>query len=573
MSSKIRVAAAVPQLFLCNVPKNVDAHLALLEQAYAEGVRLAVFPALSLTGATCGDLFFQPTLLEGAQAGLERLAREIPEGVAAVVGAPVREGGALRNVAVLVRRGSVQVVAHGPADRWFTAGQAAGTFALEGASWAVAIGDAPVPAADAVLRLEAVPEVAGGWALRRAALLRESDGRPVLCAGAGSGESTADGVYAGRALIASQGRLLEETPAYAQEGVLLAADVLPGVPAPQPAQIDPAPAYDPRQPFLPEDPDLCADHCRQIFEMQGHALARRLQITGGRVVVGISGGLDSTLALLAACRAMDILRLPRTNILGVTMPCFGTTDWPYQSALDLMTTLGVSQKEVRIHESVRLHFRDIGHDESVHDVTYENAQARERTQVLMDLSNQFGGIVLGTGGMSEIALGWCTYNGDHMSMYGVNSGVPKTVVRRVVGVVSDLPDFAASHDVLHRILDTPISPELLPPDEKGNIAQQTEDLVGPYVLHDFFLYHILQGRLAPKEVYGLCCEVFGGEYDRETIRKWLRNFYRRFFTQQFKRNCAPDGVAVLPIGLSPRGGWCMPSDGQAALWLTACDEV
>ena len=329
----------------------------------------------------------------------------------------------------------------------------------------------------------------------------------------------------------------------------------------------------PKHPFIPADKALRQERCEQIFSLQAHALARRLAITGGKVVLGISGGLDSTLALLAACKAADLMGLPRTNILGVTMPCFGTTDWTYQSALALMRQLGVEQREIPIHEAVRLHFRDIGHAESDHSVTYENAQARERTQVLMDVANDFGGIVLGTGDLSEIALGWCTYNADHMSMYGVNSGVPKTLVRWVIQTAGELPEFAAARETLQRILDTPISPELLPPDEQGNIAQQTEDLVGPYALHDFFLYYAIRFGYRPKKIYELCCAAFAEDFDQATILKWLKNFYRRFFTQQFKRNCMPDGVKIGSIALSPRGDWRMPSDAQASAWLRECEAL
>ena len=328
-----------------------------------------------------------------------------------------------------------------------------------------------------------------------------------------------------------------------------------------------------KHPFIPADKASRQTRCAQIFDMQATALARRLRITGGKLTVGISGGLDSTLALLAACRAMDMMGLPRTNITGVTMPCFGTTDHTYQNALTLMTTLGVTQREIPIHEAVRLHFRDIGHNEQDHSVTYENAQARERTQVLMDVANQTGGIVLGTGDLSEIALGWCTYNADHMSMYGVNSGVPKTLVRWVIQTATENPAFAASKDVLQSILDTPISPELLPPDEQGNIAQQTEDLVGPYALHDFFLYQLLRFGFTPGKIYRLACIAFEGRYDEETIKKWLHTFYRRFFAQQFKRSCLPDGPKVGSIAVSPRGDLRMPSDACARAWLAEVEQL
>ena len=339
------------------------------------------------------------------------------------------------------------------------------------------------------------------------------------------------------------------------------------------AESEPVELHVAKHPFIPVDKASRQTRCAQIFDMQATALARRLRITGGKLTVGISGGLDSTLALLAACRAMDMMGLPRTNITGVTMPCFGTTDHTYQNALTLMTTLGVTQREIPIHEAVRLHFRDIGHNEQDHSVTYENAQARERTQVLMDVANQTGGIVLGTGDLSEIALGWCTYNADHMSMYGVNSGVPKTLVRWVIQTATENPAFAASKDVLQSILDTPISPELLPPDEQGNIAQQTEDLVGPYALHDFFLYYAVRFGMRPRKIYELAKLAFADDFDDATILKWLKNFYRRFFTQQFKRNCIPDGVKIGSIALSPRGDWRMPSDAESALWLKECEEL
>jgi len=268
-----------------------------------------------------------------------------------------------------------------------------------------------------------------------------------------------------------------------------------------------------------------------------------------------------------------MMGLPRQNILAVTLPCFGTTDRTHDNAWELMRALGVTAKEVNIREAVRIHLRDIGHDEADHSVTYENAQARERTQVLMDLANDFGGIVLGTGDLSEIALGWCTYNADHMSMYGVNCGIPKTLVRWIIQTTADMEIFADAREVLLDILDTPISPELLPPDEKGNILQQTEDLVGPYELHDFFLYYAIRYGFRPKKIYELCRIAFDGVYEDEVIKKWIKNFYRRFFNQQFKRSCMPDGVKIGSIALSPRGDWRMPSDAESASWLRECEEL
>ena len=438
----------------------------------------------------------------------------------------------------------------------------------------------------------------------RQELVRQQSAR-CLCAyvyvSAGNGESTSDLVFSGHSIMACSGSIVKESEGYLQDNYLLTADIdidrldadrleqtsfgdaaaLYGestetVPLPLPMLLPdsiPTTLRVPKHPFIPSNRDSRDLRCSQIFDMQAAALARRLQVTGGKLVVGISGGLDSTLALLAACRSMDMLELPRTNILGITMPCFGTSDRTYNNALLLMEHLGVAQREIPIHAAVRQHFADIGHEESDHSVTYENCQARERTQVLMDVANKIGAIVLGTGDLSEIALGWCTYNADHMSMYGVNSGVPKTLVRWVVQTASEMPAFAPAKAVLEDILDTPISPELLPPDASGKIAQQTEDLVGPYALHDFFLYYAVRFGYEPKKIYELCCNAFAEDFDRATILKWLKNFYRRFWTQQFKRNCIPDGVKIGSIALSPRGDWRMPSDAQSTAWLQACEAL
>ena len=418
---------------------------------------------------------------------------------------------------------------------------------------------------------------------------------------AGTGESTSDLVFSGQAMLANCGSLLRQTGDYISDDVLLVDDIdleriradrtesvsfgdtaaLYGLPCPRislPVTLQLPDTSKPmlrvnRHPFVPSGREARQLRCAHIFDMQSAALARRLKITGGKLTVGISGGLDSTLALLVACRAMDRLDLPRTNILGITMPCFGTTDRTLRNAHLLMEALGVQQREICIHASVRQHLADIGHDEADHNVVYENAQARERTQVLMDVANEIGGIVLGTGDLSEIALGWCTYNADHMSMYGVNSGVPKTLVRWIVQTVSEDSAFEQARATLEDILNTPISPELLPPDEKGQILQQTEDIVGPYALHDFFLYYVVRFGYEPARIYELCCIAFEGVFDRATILKWLRSFYRRFWTQQFKRNCIPDGVKIGSIALSPRGDWRMPSDASSAAWLKQCDEL
>ena len=327
-------------------------------------------------------------------------------------------------------------------------------------------------------------------------------------------------------------------------------------------------------PFIPSTKEARNAYCKEIFQLQVTGLRQRLSAIGGaNAVIGISGGLDSTLALLVAVEAMRQAGRPATDVYGVTMPCFGTSDRTYQNSWELMRTLGIHSKEIVIKDAVSLHFADIGHDPTIHNATYENSQARERTQILMDYASVVGGIVVGTGDLSELALGWCTYNGDHMSMYGVNGTVPKTLIRWMIDAISGEPEFAASRTVLQDILDTPISPELLPPDAEGKISQQTEDLVGPYALHDFFIYHVLRYGFTPTKVYTMACRAFKDDFDSATIKKWLKSFYRRFFTQQFKRSCMPDGVKVGPVGLGPRGDWNMPSDAAARIWLEEAEGL
>ena len=642
MEGIMRVAAAVPKLRLCNVAENAAAMAEQLHEAADRKASLVAFPELSLTGYTCGDLFFQKSLLQATEAGLQQMLEACPEGVTAVVGAPVQADGVLYNCAVVLTKGKLLGVVpklflpnynEFYEKRWFASGfqlQAEHVTlcgqqvpmgrellfeSADGVRFGVELCEdlwtalppstfLSLHGAELIVNLSASNELIAKREYRQE-LVRQQSAR-CLCAylyvSAGVGESTSDLVFSGHSMVAQCGGMVKENADYLAENYVLTADLdldrirgdrreqtsfadaqahygtlepvrRVSCPALMLAESEPVELHVAKHPFIPADKASRQTRCAQIFDMQATALARRLRITGGKLTVGISGGLDSTLALLAACRAMDMMGLPRTNITGVTMPCFGTTDHTYQNALTLMTTLGVTQREIPIHEAVRLHFRDIGHNEQDHSVTYENAQARERTQVLMDVANQTGGIVLGTGDLSEIALGWCTYNADHMSMYGVNSGVPKTLVRWVIQTATENPAFAASKDVLQSILDTPISPELLPPDEQGNIAQQTEDLVGPYALHDFFLYYAVRFGMRPRKIYELAKLAFADDFDDATILKWLKNFYRRFFTQQFKRNCIPDGVKIGSIALSPRGDWRMPSDAESALWLKECEEL
>ena len=421
-----------------------------------------------------------------------------------------------------------------------------------------------------------------------------------LCS-AGCEESTQDLVFSGHSLIAVNGKVMAENKNLIDSDYLLMADCDLGMVRSQRSRIntfrdaanyyavEPLPVtevpmadalradgslYTPsRLPFVPDREEKRIARCLEVFQIQVAGLKRRLTTIGTKAVIGISGGLDSTLALLVTVEAMRQLGRPMTDVYGVTMPCFGTSDRTYQNAWELMKKLGISSKEVNIRDAVMTHFRDIGHDFENHDATFENAQARERTQILMDYAGEVGGIVIGTGDLSELALGWCTYNGDHMSMYSVNGSVPKTLIRWIILAVAEQPAFASCKAVLDDILDTPISPELLPPDATGKISQQTEDIVGPYALHDFYLYYMLRYGFSPTKIYTLACRAFADVYDYQTVKKWLVTFYRRFFSQQFKRNCQPDGVKTGNVGVGPRGDLHMPSDACATLWLEEAQNL
>lgn len=451
-----------------------------------------------------------------------------------------------------------------------------------------------------VCNLSASNAIVGKAAYRRS-LVKGQSGRLVCAyayASAGWGESTTDVVFAGHDMVAENGSMLAESAPFGPGNATADIDVASIVAerrrtstfhaapldptdeghCPVEFALDVVPTrleryVDPR-PFVPDDEAERDARCEDVFTIQAWGLAKRLEHTHSRcAVIGVSGGLDSTLALLVTVRAFDLLGLDRHGIIAVTMPGFGTTDRTHGNATTLSDALGVQLREVSIVAAVRQHFADIGHDESVHDVTYENCQARERTQIIMDIANKEGGMVIGTGDLSELALGWATYNGDHMSMYGVNGGVPKTLVRHLVRYVADTCGNDAEADILYDVLDTPVSPELLPANADGTIAQQTEDLVGPYELHDFFLYQVLRRGFSPRKVYRLACHALGDTYDDETILSWLKVFYRRFFAQQFKRSCLPDGPKVGSVAVSPRGDLRMPSDACSALWLAELEEL
>ena len=630
-----RIAVASPAVAVADVESNVENICALMRQAWQKGAALTVFPELCVTAYTCGDLFHSSLLLEAAQKGLDRIAGisgELP-GTAFVVGVPVRCGSRLLNCAAVVSGG--KVAGYVPKTyipeynefyekRWFSSGAGIEScigevplggnllFRIGGVTFGTEICEdlwTPAPpsstlslsGAEVMVNLSASDDVIGKYSYLRNLIATQS-ARSICAyayASAGFGESSTDLVFDAKLFIAENGRILSHNDRWIRGNQMQIADV--DVEAlrrdrmhtgsfsdcardkSEPVRIiDLGDAAMPSSgllravephPFVPAASEPLRERCEEIIAIQTFALAKRLQATHTRtLVIGISGGLDSTLALLVAVRAFDSLGLARKGIVGVTMPGFGTTSRTHGNAIGLMEALGVDSREISIVKAVSQHFADIGQDPEVADVTYENSQARERTQILMDLANRLGGMVLGTGDLSELALGWATYNGDHMSMYAVNAGVPKTLVQYLVRYFASVNPGRVG-ELLADIADTPISPELTPAAADGTIAQKTEDLVGPYELHDFFLYYVLRYGFGPHKIFFLAKEAFGDRYDGTTIRKWLKTFFRRFFNQQFKRSCMPDGPKVGSVCLSPRGDWRMPSDASAALWLKQCESL
>ena len=627
----IKVAAGTPRIRVGDCRYNAEQIFTLMREADKQGVRILCLPELCLTGYTCGDLFLQDTLLRGAEEGLATVLEATKNlDMVTVLGLPVRHQNKLYNCAAVLHEGEILALVpktylpnYGEfyEKRWFESaptgerlfpfcgqevylgsdvvfpcntmpGLTLGVELCEDL-WAstppsVALAEA---GATVILNLSASDELVGKAEYRRALVTGQS--ARLVCgyvyADAGEGESTTDVVFTGHDMIAENGALLAQQR-FATGLTIAEIDVerlvydrrrmntftyAPPVPewwradfhlTPSATQIH---RYLSPTPFIPENAADRADRCQEILTIAALGLKKRLEHTGARTaVVGLSGGLDSTLALLITALAMGMLGRPASDIIAITMPCFGTTDRTRNNAVLLAERMGATLRTIPIGESVKSHFRDIGQSMENQDVTYENAQARERTQVLMDVANQTGGLVIGTGDLSELALGWCTYNGDHMSMYAVNAGIPKTLVRHLVSFISGdkaQEDPALSH-VLSDILDTPVSPELLPAVD-GRIAQKTEDLVGPYELHDFYLYYAVRWGFPPRKVLRLAEQAFGRRYERPVLLKWLNNFYRRFFAQQFKRSCLPDGPKVGSVALSPRGDWRMPSDAVAALWL------
>ena len=631
----IKVAALTPKVTVADTQANRKEICRLMDEAEAKGAKILVFPELCITGYTCGDLFYQQVLLREAKKELLAIAKYTQrKDYLAFVGLPLEYNGKLYNVAAAVTQGKVLGLVpktHIPnynefyERRHFAPGMKQPVPVALDEDTVVPMGTrvlfqcrqmpelkigaeicedvwAPNPpgvehalaGATLLVNLSASDETTGKDMYRKSLVTGQS-GR-LICGyvycSAGDGESTQDVVYSGHNLIAENGTLLAESRRFCNESIYTELDMvrlneerrrmstfmtsdesyinvefsLKEEKTELTRFVDPAP-------FVPGNKADREKRCEEIFMIQAMGLKKRLEHThAATAVVGISGGLDSTLALLVMVKAFDLIGKDHKDIVAVTMPGFGTTDRTYDNAVSLIKSLGATFREVSIVDSVRVHFKDIGQDEAVHDVTYENGQARERTQILMDIANKSGGMVIGTGDMSELALGWATYNGDHMSMYGVNASVPKTLVRHLVCYYADTCADETLQKVLYDVLDTPVSPELLPP-EDGTISQKTEDSVGPYELHDFFLYYILRFGCTPKKIYRLVNYAFAGTYDTETIQKWLKTFYRRFFSQQFKRSCLPDGPKVGTVAVSPRGDLRMPSDASARIWMEELEHL
>ena len=637
-----RVASCIPYVNVGDVENNVTGLITLIDQAYEEHVDLVVFPELSLTGSTCGDLFHNSLLLDEADKGIDRIcdaSMEYP-GMGIVVGAPVTYKSRVYNCALFIIDGEVKGTVPKTylpnykefyEKRWFASGEHVSKkmtaacndmiFKMGKARIALEVCEdlwVPIPpstraalnGANVLVNLSASNELIG----KHDNLMRLIQQQSKSCiaayvyASAGYGESTTDLVFGGNAIIAENGHVLSQSDRFSLKPQMAISDIdIEALDNERHVntsfqdsainyndakfeEIDTHIEFSPsrkltdlellhpvkRMPFVPSDKNDLDNRCEEIINIQSAGLMRRLAFTHiNKLVVGISGGLDSTLALLVAVNAFDKLGWDRSGITGITMPGFGTTDRTHDNAIELMRSLGVTIKEISIVPAVEQHFKDIEHDASNHDVTYENSQARERTQILMDYANKVGALVLGTGDLSEMALGWATYNGDHMSMYNVNCSIPKTLVRHLVrwfATKAQERGEKTTATTLLDVLDTPISPELTPA-ENGEIKQKTEDIVGPYELHDFFLYNMIRHNYSPRKIFLLAQKAFAGDYDDETIKKWLTTFCRRFFNQQFKRSCSTDGPKVGSVSLSPRGDWRMPSDASSAMWLAECEDV
>ncbi len=630
-----RVATSSPFVKVGDTQHNLNHALKVVEQAIDAGAEVVLMPELSLTGYTCADLFLHSSLRKSALEVLESFAMQTRDkDITSIVGLPIEVNGALYNCAAVVASGRVAGLVPKTyipnysefyEARWFASASSLPSshsviicgeptpistdliFEINGTKCAIEICEdlwVPTPpssqlsqAAEVIFNLSASPEVVGKNDYLRS-LIKQQSARCIsayVYSSAGFGESSTDLVFAGNGIIAENGRIIASSERFSLKEQLTVADI--DIELLRNKRIQTSTFHRQvgsqfktcpiqysvkkcenllrpvdKMPFVPSDKSMRDARCREIFSIQTSGLAQRLNHIGcDTVIIGISGGLDSTLALLVVVETFDRLQLDRKGIVGVTMPGFGTTDRTYNNALELMRSLGITIREISIKDACLQHFSDIGISESDRTVAYENSQARERTQILMDLTNVVGGIVIGTGDLSEIALGWATYNGDHMSMYGVNASVPKTLIRYLVEWYADSNDGTHTSDILRDVAATPISPELLPAASDGSIMQKTEDLVGPYELHDFFLYNFVRQGFGPAKIFDQACRVF--DYDHNTIKHWLVIFIRRFFNQQFKRSATPDAPKVGSLSLSPRGDWRMPSDATASLWLREAEEL
>lgn len=637
----VRVACITPKAFVCDTQKNCEEIIEKINEAEEKKTDVAVFPELCVTGASCGDMFFQDSLLKGANIAVGKIT-EATKGKNAVicVGTPVVIKEKIYNCGVVIHNGkilgiSVKTFLKNKEERFFSSSKAlkcdkissriftenniydipAGNNLIFDFNGCVSLGyeigsDIYSPlspscyltlaGADLIVNSGADTEIASEKEARKDFI--KSISKKNMCAyaysSAGAWESTSSCVYCGHKIISRNGKILKENTMIAEAEGMIIFDV----------DIQKARAKRKKSsvfkntdfgfetktvfvnsknnfcgngelaeisnaPFLPKTKKEISQYCENIFALQVAGLKKRLSVTNAKAVVGVSGGLDSTLALLVCTKTAEELNCPLTDVVGITMPGFGTTDRTKDNSHRLMENLGISHREISIKNACETHFKDIGHDIEVHNLTYENAQARERTQILMDYAGEIGGMVIGTGDLSELCLGWCTYNGDQMSMYGVNSGIPKTLIKEIVSCIAKNDIFKNCSDILSDIVNTPISPELLPPEKDGSIKQKTEDIVGPYELHDFFIYYALKYGFSPSKIYHLATIAFKGVYDNETLLKWLKNFYGRFFTQQFKRSCSPDGIQVLDISISPFGGLVMPSDACVNIWKKEIESL
>lgn len=631
----IKVAAATPTIQVADCDYNREQVLKEIQTAAAQGVKLLVLPELCLTGYTCGDLFLQDTLLEGAKEALSWLVEQTEKiSMYIMLGLPFSVNCKLYNVAAFFGKGKIlgmipKTYLPNYSEFYEVRHFARGNEEVR----MISVNGQNVPfGTRLVFRCRQMPEFTIGceicedlWVPNPPSVEHALAGATVICnpsasvevtakegyrrqlissqaartvsayiyADAGEGESTTDVVFSAHNMISENGTILAESKRFTNDMAVTEIDVkklsverrrmntyecrggddYTVVEFDLPMEETSLTRNFPQTPFIPTDAARRTERCEEIFTLQAMGLKKRLVHTNCQsAVIGLSGGLDSTLALLVTARAFDMAGLERKKILGITMPGYGTTDRTYQNALDMASALGVTLKEISIVKAVDQHFMDIEHEKAVHDITYENSQARERTQILMDIANQTNGLVIGTGDLSEMALGWATYNGDHMSMYAVNVSIPKTLVRHLVRYVADTCESEALTKVLMDVLETPVSPELLPP-EHGEIVQKTEDVVGPYVLHDFFLYYMMRFGFSPAKIYRIAVQAFVQVYDKTIILKWLKKFYWRFFSQQFKRSCVPDGPKVGTVALSPRGDWRMPSDASVVLWMKELETL